>query len=150
MTRRIQTFTGNGITVTFDPNLCWHSADCLETLPAVFDVGRKRWIRPEAASSEEVKAAVAKCPSGALQFILGEGKDAEPLTDEAAGVSIRLSTNGPIMVDGVLELVGEDEQPMKYSGRCSLCRCGGTSNPPFCDGTHRKIGWKPKTDGGAR
>ena len=146
--RRIQSYTGNGVTVTFDPNLCWHSAECLQALPAVFDVGRTRWIRPEAASPEEVKAAVSKCPSGALRFLLGEGECAEAVVDAPSGVSIRLSENGPLMVEGVLVLLDENEQPVNYAGRCSLCRCGGSSNPPFCDGTHRKTGWKPKTSGG--
>jgi uncharacterized Fe-S cluster protein YjdI/CDGSH-type Zn-finger protein len=146
--RRLQSYTGNGVTVTFDPNLCWHSAECLEALPSVFDVGRTRWIRPEAAGPEAVRAAVAKCPSGALQFAIGEGEGAEPVIDAPAGVSIRLSENGPLMIEGALALMDENEQPVHYAGRCSLCRRGGTSNPPFCDGTHRKTGWKPKTNGG--
>jgi uncharacterized Fe-S cluster protein YjdI len=37
-------------------------------LPAVFDVGRKRWVRPEAATADQVAAQVARCPSGALKF----------------------------------------------------------------------------------
>lgn len=36
--------------------------------PAVFDIMRKRWIRPELATAEEVAAQVKRCPSGALQF----------------------------------------------------------------------------------
>lgn len=144
MTRKIQTYTGNGVTVTFDPDLCWHAADCLEALPAVFDVSRKRWIRPEAAAPEAVRDAVAKCPSGALRFMTGEGPDAVPETGEAAGASIRLAENGPLMVEGVLELADENGGPIRYFGRCSLCRCGGTANAPFCDGTHRKVGWAPR------
>jgi uncharacterized Fe-S cluster protein YjdI len=66
--KRIQTYTAPGITVTFDPNVCIHSGVCLRTLPMVFDVRRRRWIAPEAASPEQVAAAVRKCPSGALQF----------------------------------------------------------------------------------
>jgi hypothetical protein len=37
-------------------------------LPAVFDIRQKRWVRPERASTEEVMAQVAQCPSGALQI----------------------------------------------------------------------------------
>lgn len=36
--------------------------------PAVFDVTRKRWVRPELASADEVIAQVGRCPSGALQI----------------------------------------------------------------------------------
>lgn len=70
MTRRLQTYTTPDITVTFDSGLCRHTGVCLRGLPAVFDVKRKRWIRPEAASAEQVAAQVAACPSGALQYEL--------------------------------------------------------------------------------
>ncbi len=69
MTRRLQTYEATGITVTFDPEVCIHAAACIRGLPAVFDVKRKRWIRPEAATPDEVAAQVARCPSGALQVI---------------------------------------------------------------------------------
>jgi uncharacterized Fe-S cluster protein YjdI len=64
----LQTYETPGITVTFDPNICIHSGVCLRGLPAVFDVRRKRWVRPELASGAEVAAQVARCPSGALQY----------------------------------------------------------------------------------
>ena len=68
MTKPIQTYETPEITVTFDPNVCKHTGVCLRGLPAVFDVRRKHWIRPELASADEVAAQVARCPSGALQF----------------------------------------------------------------------------------
>jgi uncharacterized Fe-S cluster protein YjdI len=55
------------VRVTFDPEICIHSRVCLRSLPAVFDVTKKRWIHPENATGQEVLDAVAKCPSGALQ-----------------------------------------------------------------------------------
>ena len=67
MSKPLQTYQAPGITVTFDPNLCRHTGICLRGLPLVFDVTRKRWVRPELASPEEVAAQVARCPSGALQ-----------------------------------------------------------------------------------
>ncbi len=67
---RLQMYQSKEVRVTFDPELCVHSRVCLRSLPAVFDVARKRWIRPENASPDEVLATVAKCPSGALQAYL--------------------------------------------------------------------------------
>ena len=67
MPKRLQTYEAPGITVTFDPNLCKHTGICVRGLPLVFDIKRKRWVRPELASPQEVEAQVAKCPSGALQ-----------------------------------------------------------------------------------
>jgi uncharacterized Fe-S cluster protein YjdI len=65
--KRLQEYQADGIRVTFDPNICRHSGVCLRALPAVFDVNRKHWIRPELADPDAVAAAVARCPSGALQ-----------------------------------------------------------------------------------
>ena len=70
--KRLQTYSAPGITVTFDPNVCIHSAVCLNSLPAVFDVSRRKWIKADAATAEEVAAAIRKCPSGALQFTPGK------------------------------------------------------------------------------
>ena len=70
MPKRLQVYETPEITVTFDPNVCIHSGVCVRGLPAVFDVGRKRWVRPELASAEDVAAQVARCPSGALQYRL--------------------------------------------------------------------------------
>ena len=70
MSKRLQVYEAPGITVTFDPNLCVHSGACIRGLPDVFDVGRKRWVRPELASAEDVAAQVELCPTGALQYRL--------------------------------------------------------------------------------
>jgi len=67
MTRRLQTYEADRIVVTFDPELCRHSAVCVRGLPAVFDVRRREWIKPDLATAEAVAAQVARCPSGALQ-----------------------------------------------------------------------------------
>jgi uncharacterized Fe-S cluster protein YjdI len=67
MTKRLQTYEATGITVTFDPEVCTHSAQCIRGLPSVFDVKRKRWIQLEHASADAIAAQVARCPSGALQ-----------------------------------------------------------------------------------
>jgi uncharacterized Fe-S cluster protein YjdI len=71
----LQTYETREIVVTFDPNVCTHSARCVRGLPAVFDVGRRDWVHADAASATDVAAQVARCPSGALQARL---KTAEP------------------------------------------------------------------------
>lgn len=69
---RLQTYEGAGFAVTFDPEVCIHSGKCVRGLPAVFDVRRKRWVAVEAATGEAIEAQIAKCPSGALQFVRRE------------------------------------------------------------------------------
>lgn len=68
MSKRLQTYEVPGITVTFDPNVCIHSAVCVRGLPKVFDVRRKKWIEADAATPDEVAAQIDRCPSGALQY----------------------------------------------------------------------------------
>lgn len=144
--KRVQTYPAPGITVTFDPNLCSHSAVCLRTLPLVFDVRRRRWVAPEAASPEEVAAAVRKCPSGALQFTLeGAPAPAEPDAAPAPpGTWVLASRNGPLLLEGDFELLDDQGNTLPTLGRAALCRCGGTGNAPFCDGTHLRNGFRPK------
>jgi uncharacterized Fe-S cluster protein YjdI len=77
MPERRQVYETPEITVTFDPKVCIHSGACVRGLPAVFDVSRKRWVRPELASAAEVAAQVARCPSGALQCRLKKEKGAD-------------------------------------------------------------------------
>ncbi len=66
--KRLQTYETDEIIVTFDPAVCIHSGVCVRGLPAVFDVTRKRWVRPDLATAEDVAAQVRHCPSGALQY----------------------------------------------------------------------------------
>jgi len=57
---------------------------------------------------------------------------------------IKVRMNGPYLVD-----VGEDVKLVDWNGNeyqiprrpFALCRCGGSQNKPFCDGTHSRIGF---------
>ncbi|MBI3005330.1 MAG: (4Fe-4S)-binding protein [Ignavibacteriales bacterium] len=68
MSKPRQYYDTSEITVTFDPDVCIHSGVCVRGLPAVFDIKRKRWIRPERAVSSDVASQIDRCPSGALQY----------------------------------------------------------------------------------
>jgi CDGSH-type Zn-finger protein len=60
-----------------------------------------------------------------------------------ADVEITIRNNGPYLVSGELKLVDPDGNPVDLGGRdrFALCRCGGSTKKPFCDGTHSKIGF---------
>ncbi len=63
-------------------------------------------------------------------------------------VTIKVRNNGPYAIDlttGGINLVDADGNPIPLpEGKTTiaLCRCGGSSRKPFCDGTHSKIGFK--------
>jgi CDGSH-type Zn-finger protein len=49
--------------------------------------------------------------------------------------------NGPLFVRGLVRMVDEDGQLIREDTRLALCRCGASENKPFCDGSHRRIGF---------
>jgi uncharacterized Fe-S cluster protein YjdI len=61
-------YSNSEISVVWKPKLCIHAGECFIGLPDVFDPNRKPWIDPMAATTQELKAQVAKCPSGALSI----------------------------------------------------------------------------------
>ena len=149
MTRRLQGYETDQIRVTFDPALCRHSGVCLRALPAVFDIRRKRWIDPKQATPEEVMAAVAKCPSGALQSALVTAvhpsvrpsieSPAEPQVRvvPTGSVKITVERDGPLVVEGDFTLVADDGTTLRSGRRTELCRCGRSLSQPYCDNSHK-------------
>lgn len=60
-----------------------------------------------------------------------------------ADVRIRALKDGPLEVSGTVEVVDADGTPRPADeAPIYLCRCGQSSNKPFCDGTHRKVGFR--------
>lgn len=62
-----------------------------------------------------------------------------------ADVTITVRDNGPYRVTGEIELVDAEGNRFKKRARYSLCRCGASSNKPFCDGSHKDIGFEDQT-----
>lgn len=56
-------------------------------------------------------------------------------------VRIRVTRFGGYVVDGPVELVDWEGQPIAAPrpDRVQLCRCGASANPPFCDGSHNRV-----------
>lgn len=57
-----------------------------------------------------------------------------------ADVKIRMRPNGPFVVEGAFELADSEGVTFPLSSdkpAIALCRCGGSKNRPFCDGSHR-------------
>ncbi|MRG85632.1 CDGSH iron-sulfur domain-containing protein [Salinibacillus xinjiangensis] len=57
-------------------------------------------------------------------------------------VQIKVNDNGSLRVTGDVELVDKEGNAFETKASFSLCRCGHSSNKPFCDGTHKKIGFE--------
>jgi hypothetical protein len=50
--------------------------------------------------------------------------------------------DGPLKVRGNLEIVSGTGRVVARVTTATLCRCGGSANKPFCDGTHARIGFR--------
>jgi CDGSH-type Zn-finger protein len=57
-------------------------------------------------------------------------------------VTIQTIKHGPYIVKGEVELIDVDGNKFPVEKRMALCRCGASTEKPFCDGTHSKIGFK--------
>lgn len=56
-------------------------------------------------------------------------------------LKVRLAPNGPILCAGPVAVQSADGETTFTATRAALCRCGQSTNKPFCDGTHGKVGF---------
>jgi CDGSH-type Zn-finger protein len=80
---------------------------------------------------------------------IGFSASGEPPTGKAdmlevrdGPLSIEPQADGPLQVRGNLEITSGTGRVVSRLVQAKLCRCGGSSNKPFCDGTHARIGFK--------
>ena len=92
----------------------------------------------DAASADEVEAAVARCPSGALRT----RRIGVPPARRERPADVCASANGPLLVSGGVRVLDADGNVLFEGERAALCRCGGSSNKPFCDNTHTTNGFR--------
>ncbi len=131
-------YAGKGITIFDNRALCAHAAYCTEDLASVFRYGKEPWIDPDGSSVPEIIAAIRNCPSGALSYAI-DGVEAAP-PERAPMVTI--ADNGPYQVTGGIELTGVKQGEGASRKHYTLCRCGASSNKPFCDGSHWDAGFR--------
>ena len=134
----------------WDSARCIHSANCLRALPQVFDVRRRPWVRITEATADEIATAVDTCPSGALTYTRRDGgaegpaaRPASPRHDDAseAHVVIALRPDGPLVVEGPVQIELARGEVLDITDRAFLCRCGNSQTKPFCDGSHKRVGF---------
>lgn len=131
-------YHGRKITVHDNRAICAHAGHCTDGLAAVFKNGAEPWIAPDGAAAETIIQAVRSCPSGALSY----STDGVEQRDPSRPAGITVTKDGPYAVVGGVELNGQRWAEGASSEHYTLCRCGGSKNKPFCDGSHWNIGFK--------
>ena len=132
-------YANAAIEVSWEPKLCIHVRNCVRGLPQVFDPDRRPWVAVDAADADRVAEAVLTCPTGALHFRRLDGGAQEQAPDPP---SVEPRPNGPLFVRGRVQIVDADGRLVREDTRVALCRCGASGNKPFCDGSHRRIGFQ--------
>lgn len=64
----VRKYSNGEINIIWKPELCIHAGSCVKALPEVYDPKSRPWIQAKNASTKELKAQIATCPSGALSF----------------------------------------------------------------------------------
>jgi CDGSH-type Zn-finger protein/uncharacterized Fe-S cluster protein YjdI len=133
-----RTYATDAIEVHWEPRLCIHVKNCVRGLGEVFDPDARPWVQVDAASADAIAATVLTCPTGALHF---RRLDGGPQEEPPAETAVEARPNGPLFVRGRVRIEGADGQVVREDTRVALCRCGASENKPFCDGSHRRIGF---------
>lgn len=61
-------YSNGEITILWKPHLCIHAGECVKALPKVYNPKARPWVCPENATTEELIAQIAKCPTAALSI----------------------------------------------------------------------------------
>jgi CDGSH-type Zn-finger protein len=137
-----KSYVGKKITIHDNRKICSHAAECVNNLPSIFRLNQRPWIDPDqetTETTEKIIETIKKCPSGALSYSI----DGIEYRDYDGKPLVKVSKDGPYLVSGGIELIGEVEFPEDVSKEhYTLCRCGASNNKPFCDGTPNSINFK--------
>lgn len=131
-------YTGKKITIHDNRGICAHSGQCTDNLSSVFKLKQEPWIDPDGDTVEKITDTVKKCPSGALSYTI----DSVEYRDQDRGPMVTVTKDGPYAITGGLELIDQPRGEGASTEHYTLCRCGGSKNKPFCDGTHWHLGFK--------
>jgi uncharacterized Fe-S cluster protein YjdI len=132
-------YTNGEVTVVWKPAECIHSRICFSNLGEVFDPRKRPWVTIEGSTTERIIDQIKKCPSGALSYYMN--RDADEKVDVQAETIVETVPNGPLMVYGNVTVKDSAGTLTKKNNATAFCRCGGSVNKPYCDGSHRKNGF---------
>lgn len=135
-------YTNNQISIIWQPALCIHAGGCVRHAPEVFKPRERPWIQMDQSDNQKIEAAVNACPTGAIS--LKHAKPPQLMSIESTnpeGSKIAIITNGPAKVSGPCIITMPDGTVIEKPNGVSICRCGASTNKPFCDGAHKTNGY---------
>lgn len=143
MEPKIYSYKTHEVEVTWNKKRCIHAKECVHGLPEVFDISKKPWINPSDANSfEELRTVIEACPTGALHYNFTD-KSISESPDNMNTLSIE--NDGPLYARGDIHIVDMEDEIIMKESRVAFCRCGASSNKPFCDNSHIEADFKAHT-----
>jgi len=131
-------YTKGNITVVWNPDLCIHSGNCARGLGSVFNPNVRPWVNMDGGTSSQIIAQVAKCPSKALSIL----EEVESEVSAVGNSTIQVLGDGPLRLPGPCVVTLADGTEEKREKDAFLCRCGHSTRKPYCDGSHKREGFK--------
>ena len=129
---------------------------CIEADGPLYVTGRLRIALPGGETLDETRAALCRCghskdkPFCDNSHVEAGFADAGTIVEnrlkpsesgETDALEISPAANGPMLMRGPVKILCSDGASTEGAS-CAFCRCGGSSNKPFCDGTHNSIGFE--------
>lgn len=137
MSEKVKEYESTELSVIWKPEKCIHSEICYKGLSNVFDPKARPWVNVEGASDKVIKDQIDKCPSGALSYKLKSSEAQEEVIKDEQIVEV--VKGGPLMVYGNINVKHHDGSETSKHRVTAFCRCGASSNKPYCDGSHKTV-----------
>jgi len=68
--------------------------------------------------------------------------ESAPLAQRHGALKVEPIRDGPLHVSGNLEVISGTGKTINRVTECWLCRCGQSGKKPYCDGTHKRVGFR--------
>ncbi len=132
----------NSITATVDgPYQCHGSFEICDAAGNVLASETETWLCRCGRSQSKPYCDGSHEKTG-FQSAVFSVTPSPPPPDDSATLRIRLRNDGPLRLEGPCEVRAPDGATLYHGSETALCRCGASARKPFCDGTHRQIGFK--------
>jgi uncharacterized Fe-S cluster protein YjdI len=147
-------YSNDEITVFWKPDECIHATICFMKLRKVFDPAKRPWVNMSKGTTKEISDICDECPTDALTWKwnkdLTEAEKSyssnrlktEEKVPAPPATEIMIIENGPAIVKGNFNMKKTGGEMIDTTNQVAICRCGGSKNHPFCDGSHLVNGFK--------
>lgn len=139
MDKMSMSFGGPNLNLMDNESLCAYARFC--------DAKGSIWHLIRTGTQEDDEQAIKEanlCPSGRLLMFDKDGNVIEDKLPQSIGIleDTGMKISGPLWIKGSIRVESADGKSYEVRNRQTLCRCGKSSNKPFCNGAHAKTNFQ--------